>query len=181
MASASKEALLDALSLAYLLGVYLSPLPSELAAGRLEPLYVVAVVVAPLLAAYRMARRLRAYAEMARRLRAGGAGEGGARPILRSRAVVEWPVRMKGELYLTPEEICLVRGRGLLRKREEEVICASIEQVKDVGFAGLLSRKIALEIAGGEGGAVVRYEIKVPNPDLWVSRIRELKGAGANG
>ena len=105
----------------------------------------------------------------------GGLGEGGARPILRSRAVVEWPVRMKGELYLTPEEICFVRVRELLGKREE-AICASIEQVKDVRFAGLLSRKIALDVAYGEG-AVARYMISVPNPDLWVSRIRELKGA----
>ena len=106
----------------------------------------------------------------------GGAGEGGARPLLRSRAVIEWPVRMRGELYLTPREICFVRRRELLGKREEEAICASIEQVKDVRFAGLLSRKIALDVAYGEG-AVARYMIRVPNPDLWVSYIRELKGA----
>ena len=95
--------------------------------------------------------------------------------ILRSRAVVEWPVRMKGELYLTPGEIRFVRRRGLLRKREEEVIRASIEQIKDVRFAGLLSRKIALGIADSKSGTVVRYEIKVPNPDLWVNKTLELK------
>lgn len=174
MASASKEALLDALSLAYLLGVYLSPLPSALAAGgRLEPLYVVAVVVAPLLAAYRLARRLRAYAEMA-------GGRAGAGPVLRSRAVVEWPARMKGELYLAPGEIRFVRERGLLRRRREEVLRISAEQVKDVRLAGLLSRKVVLDVAYGEG-AVARYVIRVPNPELWASRIRELKGAGAAG
>ena len=179
MAPASKEALLDALSLAYLLGVYLSPLPSALAAGgRLAPLYAVAVVVAPLLVAYRLARRLRAYAEMAGGR--AGAGKGGARPVLRSRAVVEWPARMKGELYLAPGEIRFVRERGLLRRRREEVLRISAEQVKDVRLAGLLSRKVVLDVAYGEG-AVARYVIRVPNPELWASRIRELKGAGAAG
>ena len=63
----NRDVVLDVVSVAYVLGAYLSPLPSILATREYLPLYVVFIIVIPFMIAYRLWRRLKAYYSEVRR------------------------------------------------------------------------------------------------------------------
>ena len=66
-AKENRDVVLDVVSVAYVLGAYLSPLPSILATREYLPLYVVFIIVIPFMIAYRLWRRLKAYYSEVRR------------------------------------------------------------------------------------------------------------------
>ncbi|MDG6931746.1 MAG: zinc ribbon domain-containing protein [Nitrososphaerota archaeon] len=93
--------------------------------------------------------------------------------VLSYSASVEQPVRGKGELYLTDRRLLLVHRSGVMRKRETALFDISFDKVSYLKVEGLIRKALVIGVTS-QGGAVITYRVRVPDPTVLVAKFNEV-------
>jgi len=92
--------------------------------------------------------------------------------LMSGSARIEQPLEGKGEAYLTDKRLIVIHKSGLIRKKETPLLDIRINQISYVKVEGLLSKVLVLGVT--QGGKIITYKLKVPNPESWMSTIYNL-------
>jgi len=95
----------------------------------------------------------------------------GEKIILSSKAGIEQPIRGNGEAYLTEKRLLIIHKSGLIRKREIPLADIRLDQISYAKVEGWLLKTLVIGVS--QGGTIIAYKIRVPNPDSWLAAIMQ--------